>query len=119
MCHSSIFLSFVSHSSPLFPQQVEPFLCDCVSISKLLAQAIAPFTQDMQTPTNLEETKKVLKKHQLKKRRTIDQLQIDELTSQGLKINKLIKQESEERYKDQCMYLRCWVDTVILQCVLL
>ncbi|CAI8057657.1 Kalirin, partial [Geodia barretti] len=80
-----------------FRMQVEPFLCDCVSISKLLAQAIAPFTKDMETPTNLEETKEVLKKHQLKKRRTIDQLQIDELTSQGLKINKLIKQESEER----------------------
>ena len=52
----------------------------------------------MQTPKNLEETEVVLKKHQLKKRRTIDQLQIDQLTSEGLKINKLIKQESEERY---------------------
>ena len=69
-----------------------------MSISKLLAQAIAPFSQDMQTPKNLEETEVVLKKHQLKKRRTIDQLQIDQLTSEGLKINKLIKQESEERY---------------------
>ena len=92
-------LHFYSPSFSISPlQQVEPFLCDCVSISKLLAQAIAPFTKDMETPTNLEETKEVLKKHQLKKRRTIDQLQIDELTSQGLKINKLIKQESEERY---------------------
>lgn len=79
-------------------QQVEPFLCDCVTISKRLAQAIEPFSKELREPKNLEETEKVLHKHQLKKRRTYDKLHIDQLTTEGLKINRLIKQESEERY---------------------
>lgn len=79
-------------------QQVEPFLCDCVSISKRIAQAIEPFSRELHEPRNLEETEKVLHKHQLKKRRTFDKLQIDQLATEGLKINRLIKQESEERY---------------------
>lgn len=84
--------------STLSIQQVEPFLCDCVSISKRIAQAIEPFSQELHEPKNLEETEKVLHKHQLKKRRTFDKLQIDQLTTEGLMINRLIKQESEERY---------------------
>ena len=76
---------------------MEPFLCDCVTISKRLAQAIAPFSNDTQKPKTLEETQKVLKKHQLKKKRTFDELQISALTTEGLKIHKLIRQESEER----------------------
>jgi hypothetical protein len=91
------YLEYVHEDWVRFRMQVEPFLCDCVSISKRLAQAFAPFTKDDQPPKSLKETEEVLKKHQLKKRRTIDKLQIDQLTTEGLKINRLIKQESEER----------------------
>lgn len=90
---------------PLSIQQVEPFLCDCVTISKCLAQAIEPFSQEICETKNLEETEKVLHKHKLKKRRTYDRLQIDQLTTEGLKINRLIKQESEERYYLTLMWL--------------
>ena len=66
-------------------------------------QAIEPLSRDIQRPKSLEETHKVLKKHQLKKRRTFDELHISELATEGLKINKLMKQESEERCVCACV----------------
>ena len=63
----------------------------------------------MQQPKSLEETEAVLKTHKLKRKRTIDQLQIDQLTTEGLKINRLIKQESEERCVCVCGWVGGWV----------
>ena len=67
----------------------------------------------MQQPKSLEETKAVLKTHKLKRKRTIDQLQIDQLTTEGLKINRLIKQESEER----CVCVCGWVGGCVAESV--
>lgn len=71
-------------SNPL--QQVEPFLCDCISISKHLARAIEPFT-DSEVPETIEDVKQSIHKHKMVRRKTLDELHIDELTSEGSRIN--------------------------------
>lgn len=65
---------------------MEPFICDCISISKRLAKAIDPFTLE-EMPANIEEAKKSITKHKLERRRTLDSLHMDELSDEGEKIN--------------------------------
>ncbi len=67
-------------------QQVEPFLCDCISVSKHLARAIEPFT-DSEVPETIEDVKQSIHKHKMVRRKTFDELHIDELTSEGSRIN--------------------------------
>lgn len=71
-------------------QQVEPFLCDCISISKRLARAIEPFTEDS-TPQTIKEAEESIKKNRLVRRKTLDALHIDELASEGSRINEHMK----------------------------
>ena len=67
-------------------QQVEPFLCDCISISKRLARAVEPFTDD-NTPESVEQAEESLQKHHLIRRKTLEVLHIDDLASEGTRID--------------------------------
>ena len=77
---------------------MEPFLCDCISISKRLARAIEPFTSE-EVPSTIQDAEQSIHKHKLTKRKTLDSLHIDDLTSEGERINEhmqIQKQESKE-----------------------
>lgn len=74
---------------------MEPFICDCVSISKVLARAIEPFTI-AEVPQTIEEAEDSISKHHLKRRRTLDTLHVDDLTLEGEKIGKRMQQQSLE-----------------------
>ena len=74
----------------LFAQQVEPFLCDCISVSKRLARAIEPFTEES-VPQTIKEAEESIKKNRLVRRKTLEALHIDELSSEGLRINEHMK----------------------------
>ena len=65
---------------------MEPFLCDCISISKRLARAIEPFTEDT-APATIEQAEESLQKHRLVRRKTLEVLHIDELESEGSRID--------------------------------
>ena len=67
-------------------QQVEPFLRDCISISKHLARAIEPFTDD-KVPETVEDAEHSIYTHKLVRRKTLDDLHIDEFTSEGSRLN--------------------------------
>ena len=67
-------------------QQVEPFLRDCISISKHLARAIEPFTND-KVPETVEDAEQSIYTHKLVRRKTLDDLHIDEFTSEGSRLN--------------------------------
>ena len=74
----------------MYLQQVEPFLCDCISISKRLARAIEPFTEES-VPHSIEEAEKSIKKNRLVRRKTLEALHIDELATEGSRINEHMK----------------------------
>ena len=74
----------------MYVQQVEPFLCDCISVSKRLARAIEPFTEDS-VPHTIEEAEQSIKKNRLVRRKTLEALHIDELASEGSRINQHMK----------------------------
>lgn len=82
------FLSFAMYALHL--QQVEPFLCDCISVSKCLARAIEPFTEDS-VPHTIEEAKESIKKNRFVRRKTLEALHIDELATEGSRINEHMK----------------------------
>lgn len=82
------FLSFAMYALHL--QQVEPFLCDCISVSKRLARAIEPFTEDS-VPHTIEEAKESIKKNRFVRRKTLEALHIDELATEGSRINEHMK----------------------------
>ena len=65
---------------------MEPFLCDCISVSKYLARAIEPFTEDS-VPDSVEEVEESIQQHHLMRRKTLDSLHIDQLTSEGSHID--------------------------------
>lgn len=71
-------------------QQVEPFLCDCISISKRLARAIEPFTDDY-IPETIQEAEESIQKNKLVRRKTLEALHIDELACEGSRINSHMK----------------------------
>ena len=73
------------------PQQVEPFICDCISVSKHLANAIEPFTQE-DVPETIQEAEESLNIHKLTRQKTLDSLHIEDLTTEGEKINERMKQ---------------------------
>ena len=69
---------------------MEPFLCDCISVSKRLARAIEPFTEES-VPHTIQEAQDSIKKNHLVRRKTLDALHIDELASEGSRINQHMK----------------------------
>lgn len=79
----------------LFIQQVEPFLCDCISISKRLARTIEPFTEDTM-PNSIEKVEETLHKHRLIRRKTLEVFHIDELASEGTRIDQHMQQTASE-----------------------
>ena len=70
---------------------MEPFICDCISVSKHLANAIEPFTQE-DVPETIPEAEESLNMHKLTRQKTLDSLHIEDLTMEGEKINKHMKQ---------------------------
>ena len=66
---------------------MEPFLCDCISISKRLASVIEPFTSEGEEPSSIEEAEQSLYKHRLIRRKTLEVLHIDELANEGNRID--------------------------------
>jgi len=71
-------------------KQVEPFLCDCISVSKYLARAIEPFTEDS-VPASVVEVEESIQHHHLMRRKTLDSLHIDQLTSEGSHIDQHVR----------------------------
>lgn len=71
-------------------QQVEPFLCDCISVSKRLARAIEPFTEEAM-PQTIKEAEESIHKSRLVRRKTLDALHIDDLADEGSRINAHMK----------------------------
>ena len=65
---------------------MEPFLCDCISISKRLARAVEPFTENP-APNSIEQAEESLHKHRLIRRKTLEVLHIDDLASEGSRID--------------------------------
>ena len=82
----------LSLSLSLSLQQVEPFICDCVSISKRLSAAIEPFSEE-KVPRNIKEAEESLNKHKLIRRETFESLHMDELASEGVLINRRLSEE--------------------------
>ncbi len=74
---------------------MEPFICDCISISKHLALAIEPFTAE-EVPRTIEEAEDSISKHQLTRRKTLDILHVDDLTTEGEKISDRMQKHSPE-----------------------
>ena len=72
---------------------MEPFFCDCLSISKNLTSAIKPFLEE-NLPSSVDEAEESLKKHKLVKQRTLDSLHVDELASEGEKIDQRVHMAS-------------------------
>lgn len=69
---------------------MEPFLCDCISVSKRLARAIEPFTEDS-VPQTIKEAEESIQKNKLIRRKTLEALHIDELATEGTRINQHMK----------------------------
>lgn len=69
---------------------MEPFLCDCISVSKRLARAIEPFTEES-VPHTIKEAEESIQKNKLVRRKTLDTLHIDELATEGSRINEHMK----------------------------
>ena len=61
-------------------------MCDCISISKHLARAIEPFTEDS-IPSSVEQVQESIQHHHLMRRKTLEALRIDQLTSEGSHID--------------------------------
>ena len=83
----------------LLLQQVEPFICDVVSVSKRLAQAVAPFSEEY-LPGTLTEAEESLKVHHLERRKTLETLHVDELTSEGERIRKKMNSPSQQQFRN-------------------
>ena len=77
---------------------MEPFLCDCISVSKCLAQAIEPFTEDS-IPDSIENVEESIQKHHLIRRKTLEVLHIDELENEGSRIDQHMQHTASKNLK--------------------
>lgn len=93
-----MFLNTHKHTH-VHTQQVEPFICDVVSVSKRLAQAIAPFMEE-KLPDTLQEAEESLKFHHLQRRKTLETLHVDELASEGERIRKKMNSPSQGHFHE-------------------
>lgn len=82
-------------SHGLFLQQVEPFICDCISVAKRLASAIEPFMQE-EVPETIEEAEESLKIHKLTRQKTLDSLHIEDLSLEGERISSHMQQNLQQ-----------------------
>ena len=69
-----------------------------VSVSKRLAQAVAPFMEE-NLPETLSEAEQSLKAHHYERRKTLETLHVEELTSEGEKIRQKMKSPSQEHFR--------------------
>eukprot|EP00731_Ephydatia_muelleri_P027821 Em0019g694a len=65
-----------------FRLRVEPFICDCLSISKRLAVAMEPLLDDW-VPRTIEEAEQSIAQCKTKRQKMLDSLHIEELTAEG------------------------------------
>ena len=70
-----------------------------MSVSKRLAQAVAPFSEDY-LPQTLTDAEESLKVHHLERRKTLETLHVDELTSEGERIRKKMNSPSQQQFRN-------------------
>ena len=70
-----------------------------MGVSKRLAQAVAPFT-DEHLPETLHEAEESLKAHHLERRKTLETLHVEELTSEGERIRRKMNSPSQQQFRD-------------------